>query len=270
MNSSSELLNFIRPICLEAGKILNKSFGEIQYIKDKSTAIDLCTNADIESERFITKSILKKYPTHSIVAEEGSDNKTKSDYKWVIDPLDGTTNYVHNLPIFSVSIGLQYKNETILGIVYNPAADKLFYATKNEGAFLNNEPIKTSSSKALSECILATGFPYTHDKYYDASFSIFKDFYDKTQGLRRLGVASLDLCFVAMGRFDGFYEFNLKPWDVCAGAIIASEAGAICSDWNNSLIPFSGSRILCSNPYIHKEMLTVLNNKKYSLFYDLK
>ena len=101
-------------------------------------------------------------------------------------------------------------------------------------------------------------------------FSIFKDFYDKTQGLRRLGVASLDLCFVAMGRFDGFYEFNLKPWDVCAGAIIASEAGAICSDWNNLPNPFSGSRILCSNPYIHKQMLTVLNNKKYSLFYDLK
>ena len=270
MSSSRHFFDFIKPICLEAGEVLNNNFGKIQYIKDKSSAIDLCTNADIESEKFITESIIKQFPNHSIIAEEGSQKLTQSDYRWVVDPLDGTINYVHNLPIFSVSIGLQYKNETILGVVYNPAADKLFYAIKNEGAFLNNKSIEVSSSKTLSDCVLATGFPYTHDKYYDVSFSIFKDFYDKTQGLRRLGVASLDLCFVAMGRFDGFYEFNLKPWDICAGAIIASEAGATCSDWNNSPLPFSGSRALCANPNIHKQMIEVLNNKKYDLFYDLK
>ena len=266
----AQLLDFIQPISLQAGQILNKNFGKIQYIKDKSNAIDLCTNADIESEKFITESIVKKYPNHSIIAEEGYENLTSSDYRWVIDPLDGTTNYVHNLPIFSVSIGLQYKEETVLGIVYNPAADKLFYATKKNGAFLNHNNISVSSSNTLSESVLATGFPYSHDKYYDTSFSIFKDFYDKTQGLRRLGVASLDLCFVAMGRFDGFYEFNLKPWDMCAGAIIAKEAGGLCTDWDNAPLPFSGCRVLCSNKSIHTEMIDVLNQDKYKLFYDLK
>ena len=270
MSSYHYFFDFIKPICIEAGNILNNNFGKIQYIKDKSNAIDLCTNADIESEKFITESILKKFPNHSIIAEEGYEKQTDSDYRWVIDPLDGTTNYVHNLPIFSVSIGLQYKAETILGVVYNPAVDKLFHAIKNEGAFMNDDKISVSSSNTLSDCVLATGFPYIHDKYYDASFSIFKDFYDKTQGLRRFGVASLDLCFVAMGRFDGFYEFNLKPWDICAGSIIVKEAGGLCTDWNNEPVPFSGSRILCSNTNIHRQMIDILNQKEYNLFYDLK
>ena len=155
-------------------------------------------------------------------------------------------------------------------MVYNPAVDKLFHAIKNEGAFMNDDKISVSSSNTLSDCVLATGFPYIHDKYYDASFSIFKDFYDKTQGLRRFGVASLDLCFVAMGRFDGFYEFNLKPWDICAGSIIVKEAGGLCTDWNNEPVPFSGSRILCSNTNIHKQMIDILNQREYNLFYDLK
>ena len=270
MISTAELLEFTKSISIRAGEILNNNFGKIQYIKDKSSAIDLCTNADIESEKFITESILKEFPNHSIIAEEGYGKQTNSDYRWVIDPLDGTTNYTHNLPIFSVSIGLQYKEETILGVVYNPAVDKLFHAIKNEGAFMNDNKISVSSSNTLSDSVLATGFPYTHDKYYDTSFSIFKDFYDKTQGLRRLGVASLDLCFVAMGRFDGFYEFNLKPWDICAGSIIVKEAGGLCTDWNNAPTPFSGSRILCSNTTIHEQMMKILNQKKYELFYDLK
>ena len=270
MISSTELLEFTKSISIRAGEILNANFGKIHYTKDKSSAIDLCTNADIESEKLITESILKEYPNHSIIAEEGYEKQTDSDYRWVIDPLDGTTNYVHNLPIFSVSIGLQYKAETILGVVYNPAVDKLFHAIKNEGAFMNDDKISVSSSNTLSDCVLATGFPYIHDKYYDASFSIFKDFYDKTQGLRRFGVASLDLCFVAMGRFDGFYEFNLKPWDICAGSIIVKEAGGLCTDWNNEPVPFSGSRILCSNTNIHRQMIDILNRKEYNLFYDLK
>jgi len=268
--TNAELIEFTKSISIKAGEILNNSFGKIHDIKDKSSAIDLCTNADIESEKFITESILKKFPDHSIIAEEGYEKQTKSDFKWVIDPLDGTTNYVHNLPIFSVSIGLQYKEETILGVVYNPAVNKLFHAIKNEGAFMNDDKISVSSSNTLSDCVLATGFPYIHDEYYDASFSIFKDFYDKTQGLRRFGVASLDLCFVAMGRFDGFYEFNLKPWDICAGSIIVKEAGGLCTDWNNEPAPFSGSRILCSNTAIHKQMIDILNQREYNLFYDLK
>ena len=153
---------------------------------------------------------------------------------------------------------------------YNPAAKKCFYAEKNKGAYLNKKPINISSSKTLSKSLLVTGFPYNHDHLYDQSFSIFKNFYDLTQGVRRLGAASLDLCFVAMGRFEGFYEFNLKPWDICAGALIAKEAGATCSDWDNSPLPHSGKRILCSNGYIHNEMVQVLNKDAYKIFYDLK
>ena len=246
-------------------------FGNLSSVKTKSTNIDLVTRADIESENFIIKEIQENFPKHSILTEEKGELLSDSEYLWVIDPLDGTTNFAHNLPIFSVSIGLVKKNSgAICGVVYNPAADKCFYAEKNKGAYLNKKPINVSSSNTLSDSLLATGFPYAHDNYYDLSFSIFKDFYDKTQGVRRLGVASLDLCFVAMGRFEGFYEFNLKPWDICAGALIAHESGANCSDWDNSPLPHSGKRILCSNGKIHEEMLRILNKDKYKIFYDLK
>ena len=271
MTDLKKILQFSEELCLSAGEILNRNFGKIKEVKNKSTAIDLCTNADIESEEFIIKKIQETFPKHSILSEEIGELDSDSEYLWVIDPLDGTTNFTHNLPIFAVSIGLVKKGQgTICGTVYNPAADKLFCAAKNKGAFLNKKHISTTSSNTLSKSLLVTGFPYIHDRYYDLSFSIFKDFYDRTQGVRRLGAASLDLCFVAMGRFDGFYEFNLKPWDICAGALIANEAGATCSDWDNSKLPDSGIRILCSNGSIHNEMVDVLNQGQYKIFYDLK
>lgn len=244
-------------------------FGKLANIESKSSKIDLVSNADIESNQYIINKIQNHFPEHSILSEEMDRHLGKSDYQWVIDPLDGTTNFVHNLPIFACSVGLQKNNKTILGVVYNPAADKCFYASKGQGAFLNEKLIKTTSSKTLSESLLATGFPYDHDKKYDLLFDIFKEFYDKTRGLRRLGAASLDLCFVAMGRFDGFYEYGLKPWDVCAGEIIASESGAIVTDWDGiSKVPKDSTRILASNKYIHKKMAEILSQGKYSLFID--
>ena len=244
-------------------------FGNISLIERKSTNIDLVTEADKKSEDYLIKQIKSKYPNHSIVSEESGNIDNKSEYLWIIDPLDGTTNYKNKLPIFAVSIALQKNRETICGVVYNPAADKCFYAEKDKGAYLNNKKIKVSSSITLSDSLIATGFPYIHDKYYDLSFDIFKDFYDATQGVRRLGAASLDLCFVAMGRYAGFYEFNLKSWDICAGLLIAKEAGATCSDWNNKPVSFSGKRILCNNGFIHNEMMKILNKNKYKIYYDL-
>ena len=271
MDNPSDFLKFAIKIAKEAGKIQMSYFENYGSVSKKSTNIDLVTRADIESEEYIIKEIQKQFPKHSILSEEKGELQSNSDYLWVIDPLDGTTNFAHNLPIFAVSIALVKKNSSaICGVVYNPAVNKCFYAEKNKGAFLNKSKINISSSKALSDSLLATGFPYIHDSFYDLSFSIFKDFYDATQGMRRLGVASLDLCFVAMGRFEGFYEFNLKPWDICAGALIAKEAGATCSDWDNSDLPFSGKRILCSNGKIHKEMMRILNKEQYKIFYDLK
>ena len=243
-------------------------FGNISSIKKKSTNIDLLTNADIESEKFIISEIKKTYPTHSIISEESNKINNDSKYTWIIDPLDGTTNFVHNLPIFAVSIALLKRDSDIqCGVVFNPAANKCFYAEKDKGAFLNNKNISTTSTSKLDESLLATGFPYLHDDKYDLSFDLFKDFYDRTRGLRRLGSAALDLCFVAMGRFDGFYEFNLHPWDICAGALIADEAGALVTDWNGGKMPHNGSRVLCANKNIHREMVAILSQKRYSIFY---
>ena len=163
---------------------------------------------------------------------------------------------------------MQYKQQTILGAVYNPAADKMFYASINNGAYLNEKLINISSSNTLSNSLIVTGFPYLHDKKWDLSFDIFKTVYSKTRGVRRLGAAALDLCFVAMGRFEGFYEFNLKPWDICAGSIIAQEAGAKVTDWNNEKLPFSGKRILATNGGIHNEMVNILTSKELDIFYS--
>tara|TARA_B100000700_G_scaffold174429_1_gene192606 strand:- start:421 stop:1224 length:804 start_codon:yes stop_codon:yes gene_type:complete len=267
MRDFSEHLNFSKEISFESGKILSKYFGNINSINQKSTSIDLVTNADLESEKLIINSIQTKFPNHTIVTEESHLKEKNSDFRWIIDPLDGTTNFVHNLPIFAVSIGLQYKDETVLGVVYNPTVDKMFYASKNKGAYLNDKRITVSSSNTLSKSLIVTGFPYLHDNKWNASFSIFKDFYSKTQGVRRLGAAALDLCFVAMGRFEVFYEFNLKPWDICAGSIIAEEAGAKVTDWDNSSYPMSGERIIASNGHVHDEALEVLKTNNSELFF---
>ena len=267
MQNQSEFLQFALGVAREAGDLQLRYFGNISTVTKKSSNIDLLTNADIESEKLIVSRIRETYPNHSIVSEESEEILANSNYTWIIDPLDGTTNFTHNLPIFAVSIALKKSNKIICGVVYNPAADKCFYAERGKGAFLNGEAIYPTKSDALSDCLLATGFPYLHDHKYDLSFIVFKDFYDRTRGLRRLGAAALDLCFVAMGRFDGFYEYNLNSWDICAGSLIAEEAGCIVSDWDGSGFPHDGSRILCSNNKIHAEMVKVLTKADYSIFF---
>ncbi len=222
---------------------------------------------DIESEKIIIKKIKERFPEHSIISEEFNSSISSNIFKWVIDPLDGTTNFVHNLPIFSISIGLMYKEEPILGVVHNPAADKCFSAAKGIGAYLNGDRICVSKNNTLKSSLIVTGFPYKHDTRWNLGFDIFKELYSMTQGLRRLGAASLDLCFVAMGRFEGFYEFNLEIWDICAGVIIAREAGANVSDWDGKKLPLSGSRILCTNGLIHNEMVNILTDENYSIFF---
>ena len=267
MKNHSEFLKFSIEVAKEAGKIQMSHFGNISSLEKKSTNYDLLTEADKQSEDYIIKQISLKYPLHSILSEEWGETNNNSEYKWVIDPLDGTTNFVHNLPIFAVSIGLQQHNRTICAVVYNPAADKCFYAEKDKGAYLNKNKLFVTSSTTLSNSLIATGFPYLHDNRYDLSFEIFKELYGKTRGIRRLGAAALDLCFVAMGRFDAFYEFELKPWDICAGSLIVSEAGGVVSDWNGLKAPDSGVRILASNNKVHCEIIEVLKSKKYSIFY---
>lgn len=256
-----EILEFAKKTAKEAGDILMQHFGKISSVKRKSTDIDLLTIADTESESFIINKIQTDYPLHHIVAEESSFIQNNSDYRWVIDPLDGTTNFVHNLPIFAVSIGIQYKEETIAAVVYNPAANKCFWAKKNGGAFLNEKAIQATSTNTLSDSLLVTGFPYIHDDRWDKGFVLFKQLYHQTQGIRRLGAAALDFCFVAMGRFEGFWEFGLKSWDVCAGSLILTEAGGKVTDWDGSHAPFSGERVLATNGLVHDEMIDILGKE---------
>lgn len=252
-----------------AGQILIKHFGNICEPGSKSSYRDLVTKADLEAESYIIKKIKSVYPDHSIVAEESSSAlEENNDYRWIIDPLDGTTNFVHNLPIFAVSIALQYKKETIVGVVYNPVYDQCFYAAKGKGALLNKTRITVSSCRTLSESLLVTGFPYTYDERWPASFRLFEELYGSTQGIRRLGAAALDFCFVAMGRFEGFYEYNLQPWDICAGDLILREAGGKTSDWGLSPLPLTGERVLATNAYIHDEILGFLTKDKYSVFHQ--
>lgn len=257
----SQLLKFAIQTAKGAGSILMEHFGRISSYEHKSTSIDLVTIADTQAESYIIGEINKSFPDHHIIAEESNTIDNNSEYRWVIDPLDGTTNFVHNLPIFAVSIGLQYKEETIVAVVYNPAVDKCFWAEKNGGAFLNGDSIQITSTNTLGNSLLATGFPYAHDDRWSKCFDLFKLFYGKTQGVRRLGAAALDFCFVAMGRFEGFWEFGLQPWDVCAGALIVKEAGGKVSDWDNSPMPFSGKRALATNGQIHNEMVEVLSKE---------
>ena len=264
----SEFESFAIDTAKGAGKILMKYFGKLSNHSSKSSYRDLVTKADLKSEDYIIKMIQSTYLDHDVIAEESSTSLNENnDFRWIVDPLDGTTNFVHSLPIFAVSIGLQYKNETIVGVVYNPVYDQCFYATKGAGAFLNNKPIKVSSCNSLSKSLLVTGFPYTYDDRFPASFRLFEELYGACQGIRRLGAAALDFCFVAMGRFEGFYEYSLQPWDICAGDLILREAGGKTSDWNLDPMPPNAERVLATNGYIHDEILSFLDKEKYSLFH---
>ncbi len=209
---------------LKAGQLLKERLGSAQEIKHKG-AIDLVTQADLESEKLIVNLIQQNFPDHDFLAEEGSQKKAQSNYLWLIDPLDGTTNFAHAIPIFAVSIALEFKKELIIGVVYNPNSDELFVAVKGKGAHLNDKKITASKTGDLNHSVLATGFPYYIREKPGLLFEYFKNFRLAAQGIRRCGSAALDLCNVACGRLDGFWEEGLKPWDMAAGSLIVKEAG---------------------------------------------
>ncbi len=259
-------LEIARSAAQRAGNILLEYYGKLDSVHKKG-AVDLVTDADLASEKLIVSMIRDAFPDHGILAEEGdyaSIKNTRSPY-WVIDPLDGTTNFVHTLPLFAVSIAFVVADITRLGVVYNPAIGEEFVAVKDTGSYLNDSPIHVSSTTSLSEALLATGFPYTHDHIFHGSFDIFHELYKRCQGIRRLGAAAVDCCYVASGRFDAFYEAALKPWDICAGALICQEAGGQTSDWRGSNMPFDGSRVMLSNgTELHAELLELFKEKRFT------
>lgn len=238
--------------------VLQSHLGNISTI-DKKGAIDLVTEADTKSEKAIIETIRKAFPDHTILAEESGLNQGQADYMWIIDPLDGTTNFAHQLGLFAISIALAFEQEIVLGIVLSPATGELFTAVKGRGAYLNSRPVKVSSPKTVSDSLLVTGFPYNVKEILDVAITRFANCLQASQGIRRLGSAAIDLCYIACGRFDGFWEQNLKPWDTAAGQLIAGEAGAVITDFANNPFTIDKTEILATNGNIHKEMLGLLN-----------
>ena len=242
----------------EGGKILQSYFGNISDVRKKGL-VDLVTEADTASEEIIIGIIRKAFPGHSILAEESGLDQEDEDHQWIIDPLDGTVNFAHQVPIFSISIAYAFKGEPVMGLVFNPVTGELFSAVAGEGAFLNNRPIQVSETRFMQESLLATGFPYDLLSIFDTITDRLKNCLRAAQGIRRLGSAAMDICALACGRFDGFWEQNLHPWDTAAAVLIALEAGATVTDFSNSPFTIDKKEILATNGKIHAEMLSSLS-----------
>ena len=257
-------LEFVKRVGIAAaykgGNILRSHYGKINKI-DKKGAIDLVTEADTESEKAIIETIKKLFPDHTILAEESGWNIGEADHQWFVDPLDGTTNFAHELGLFSISIAFALNGETVFGIVSIPETGEMFTALKDSGAELNGRPISVSNSKTVSDSLLITGFPYDLMDALNPLMTRFANCLKASQGVRRLGSAAIDLCFVACGRFDAFWEQNLKPWDTAAGEFIAREAGAMITDFSNKPFSVNKKEILATNGNIHNEMLSLLQIK---------
>ncbi|MDD5541739.1 MAG: inositol monophosphatase family protein [Acidobacteriia bacterium] len=240
-----------------AGDVLMRSYEKPKEIQFKAE-VDLVTAMDRASEQVIIEKLLGQFPNHGVVAEETGARKARSEYRWIVDPLDGTTNYAHDLPLFSVSIALECRKEIIVGVVYDPVRPELFYAEKNGGAYLNGKPIHVSEVSDLGRALLVTGFPVQKRQQALKNVELFGAFTLRSQGVRRLGSAALDLCYVACGRFDAHWEFRLHAWDTAAGSLIVSEAGGKISDFGGQSFDPFGTETLASNGKIHVQMMEVL------------
>lgn len=262
----SKELTVAKEIAVKAGKLVKELSGKVE-IKFKGR-VDLVTQADIESEKLIIGEINKHFPAHVILSEEAGQQKTKealmyetpgqAEYLWLIDPLDGTTNYAHGFPIYAVSIALAHKGEIVMGTVYEPNLGELFTAVKGDGAYLNGNPIYVSKVGDLDKSLLSTGFPYDLSERPKEVLGYFDKFTLRAQGVRRAGAAAIDLCSLACGRFDGFWELGLKPWDTAAGSLIVSEAGGKLTKFDGSSFDVWIPEVVATNGLIHQQMLDIL------------
>ncbi len=241
----------------DAGKILKASIGQRQ-ISAKKSELSLVTPTDGEAEKIILETIRAEFPNHAFLMEESGKSGMPSDFRWIVDPLDGTTNFAHTYPVACVSIALEEKGSLEFGGVLDPFRDELFFAEKGNGATLNGEPITVSHNPSLAESLLATGFPYDRREKMEEYLPIFKAFTLKVQGIRRVGAAALDLCYVACGRFDGYWEVKLNPWDKAAAKLILEEAGGSLSNFLGEPLTLEDPQNVASNGFIHGEMLEVL------------
>ncbi|MCX6066738.1 MAG: inositol monophosphatase family protein [Chloroflexi bacterium] len=242
----------------QAGQILSESY-EKDHKVDYKGVIDLVTEVDHASEKFLIDEISRLFPGHSFLAEESGASADQTEHLWIIDPLDGTVNYAHGVPLFCVSIAYSYHGQVILGAVYDPMRDEMFSAERGKGSWVNGRPLKASTSDELQKSLLVTGFPYDSWNAKPSNFDFFVKLGKMTQGVRRLGSAALDLCYIAAGRLDGYWELSLKAWDLAAGGLIAEEAGALVTNItggsNYLAAPIS---ILAASQALHPKMLEQL------------
>jgi myo-inositol-1(or 4)-monophosphatase len=244
----------------ESGRIQKEWLHKDKRIELKGE-INLVTEVDKRCEQRIIEIIKKAFPEHNILTEETPMPELPSPYRWIVDPLDGTTNYAHGYPCFCTSLALELEKEIVLGAIYDPLLDELFTAQKGKGAFLNNEQIAVSLTDRLTNALICTGFPYDLRESRENNLDHFNNFIMEARAVRRDGSAALDLCYVAAGRFDGFWELKLYAWDVAAGKLIIEEAGGRVTDFHGGPADIYGQQILASNGRIHKEMIRVLQRR---------
>lgn len=239
-----------------AGQVIINHLGRISK-RDISLkqASDFVTSVDRESEKVIIGTIKEHFPGHLFLAEESLKECGKETYRWIIDPLDGTTNYIHGYPAFSVSIALEYEGEIISGVILDPLRNELFWAEKDTGAFLNGQRMKVSEVNTLNESLITTGFPFRSKEMIDTYLKLFKNLFLKVSDLRRAGSAALDLAYLACGRCDGFFELGLSPWDIAAGSLLIREAGGVVTDFAGGNDYLRTGNIVAGNPAVHGEIL---------------
>jgi len=240
------------------GRVLLQYLGNLKggEVRQKAPR-DLVSEADKASQEVILSFLAQETPSYSILAEESGENRLKEGYCWVVDPLDGTTNFVHSLPLFSVSIALMEGRNILVGVIWDPVREELFYAQQGKGAFLNSHPISVSTVPSLQEALLVTGFPFRARHFVEPYLKVYKDFYLQA-GIRRTGSAALDFAYTACGRFDGFWDLSLMPWDLAAGALLVQEAGGRLSDFLGESHFWDTGHIIASNPFIHSQMLEIV------------
>jgi myo-inositol-1(or 4)-monophosphatase len=245
-------------IAREAGALLLEKFKQRIGFTYKGD-VDLVTEADKAAEKLITDRIRQQYPGHGVFGEEGTRTNLDSDYRWYIDPLDGTTNFAHGFPVFCVSLGLEFKGERVAGVLYDPTRDEVFAAEKGSGAFLNGERMQVSKVNNLAECLTGTGFP-SHKRHKNPNIYFYHVITLRTHGVRRAGSAALDLANIAAGRLDAFWEFNLNPWDTAAGVVLVEEAGGKVTRMDGSEWQIDSRETLATNGIVHEAMMDVMRD----------
>jgi myo-inositol-1(or 4)-monophosphatase len=240
-------------IAREAGALLAQYF-ERRVAFELKGDYDLVTEADRASEQLVVERLRSYFPTHGIVAEEGGGHESPSEYRWYVDPLDGTTNFAHSYPVYNVTLALEHGNEIICGVIYDPSRQEMFAAERGSGAYLNNHRIQVSKTRRLEDSLLATGFP-SRKRHLNINVHFYHQLAMLTHGVRRGGAAAIDLAYVACGRLDGFWEFKLNPWDMAAGSLMVTEAGGRMSDMRGGPLSLRGAHVLSDNGHLHEELV---------------